>query len=312
MNRVCGRLVCAAMVATISVVTPLRGQVQCEAPRTIGPLPDALVEASGIVRDPRTPDVLWLHNDSGHHPNLYAIDKGGRLLGRAPLVDLPGVDVEDIALGRCEAGECMYLADIGDNVGFRPFVAVFQLPLPALPDDGPRARGDDPAELPAVSPLATLTLRYPDGPQDAESLAIDDERGQIVVLSKGRSGEVRMYAGDLDAGDGDEGPQMLTFHGVLNIPTSLGISHQATAADLSPGGDLLAVRTYVTLYFLPWKGADAFDPGRDLESLDLRPLNEPQGEGLAFDVSGKRLYLASEGQRDRPPLLSTVECGPGQ
>jgi len=302
----------AALIATISAVTPLRAQVQCEAPQAIGRLPAELLEASGIVRDPRSPDVLWLHNDSGHHPNLYAIDPTGRLLGYAPLVDIPAIDVEDIALGRCASGDCVYLADIGDNVGFRPFISVFRLPLPALPDAEPGSPEDDPAQLPGVSPQATLAFRYPDGSQDAESLVIDDARGQLVILTKGRSGEVRMYSADLDTGDDDDGFRVLTFRGVLDIPTARGISHQATAADLSPGGKLLAVRTYVTLYFFPWNGAEAFDPARTPEGVDLRPLNEPQGEAVAFDLSGTRLYLASEGQRSRPPMLSVVECGTGE
>ena len=304
MRRV-GSFVTAMLVA---VGSPLPGQVTCDEPERIAELPAALVEASGITRDPRRADVLWLHNDSGHRPSLYAIDLAGKLIGVASLADVPAVDLEDMAIGRCGSGWCVFLGDIGDNIGIRPFVTVYRLPLPELP----RAAAGDVAgdlELPAIAPETAFTFRYPDGSRDAESLVIDDERGELVILSKGRSGEAGVYSAPLPTAGYESGVAMpLTFHGVLPVPTPEGISHQTTAADLSPDGGLLAVRTYVSLYFFDWRGAAAFDPEVDPYAVSLRSIDEPQGEGVTFALEGTQVYLASEGQRRHPPLLSAVKC----
>lgn len=302
-----------AFAALLIIVPPLPAQVTCEPSQRIGPLPPELVEASGITRDPRRADVLWLHNDSGHRPGLYAVDLSGRLIGVAPIEDMPAVDLEDIAVGRCDSRWCVFLADIGDNVGIRPFMTVYQLPLPRLPSAGAEdaettAGSANVRDLPAIAPEAAFTYHYPDGSRDAESLVVDWERGEVVIISKGRSGRIGLYSGPIPAADASEGSRTLTLRGVLPIPADQGIGHQATAADLSPDGSLLAVRTYLSLYLFTWRGAEAFDPDVTPFAMSLATIDEPQGEGVAFDADGTRLYLASEGQRNRGPLLSFVQC----
>ena len=42
---------------------------------------DLITEASGIVAGRRSPGVLWVHNDSGDAPRIYAIDEKANLLG---------------------------------------------------------------------------------------------------------------------------------------------------------------------------------------------------------------------------------------
>jgi len=293
------------VIAVASLLTPhmVGAQIACSTPERIGRLAPQLVEASGITRDPVNAEILWLHNDSGHRPRLYAVDLSGQLIGVAPLEGVSAVDLEDIAIGQCDTGWCFYLGDIGDNVGIRPGITVHRLPVPELPAAGSAV------ELPPVEAVATFVLRYPDGARDAESLVIDDERGEILILSKGRSGEVGLYSALLPASSdtGDEA-RVLTFHGILPIPTNQGISHQATAADLNPDGSLLAVRTYVTLYLFEWDGAAAFNPDAEPHAESLRSINEPQGEGVTFALEEAHLYLASEGQRSNPPLLSEIRC----
>lgn len=294
------------VIAVASLLTPhmVRAQVTCSTPERIGRLAPQLVEASGITRDPVNAEVLWLHNDSGHQPSLYAVDLSGQLIGVAPLEGVSAMDLEDIAIGQCDTGWCFYLGDIGDNVGIRPGITVHRLPVPVLPAAGAAL------ELPPIEAVATFVLRYPDGARDAESLVIDDERGEILILSKGRSGEVGLYSASLPASADTGNARVLTFRGILPIPTKQGISHQATAADLKPDGSLLAVRTYVTLYLFEWEGAEAFNPDMEPHAESLRSIDEPQGEGVTFALEEGRLYLASEGQRTNPPLLSEIRCTP--
>jgi hypothetical protein len=105
---------------------PLPGGV-CEVSGEVVSLNRAIDESSGMVRPRRHPGVFWTHNDSGGTPELFAVDRAGRLLGR---VRLPGVrnrDWEDLAYGPCgdpgtdldrplpERHRCLWIGEFGDN-----------------------------------------------------------------------------------------------------------------------------------------------------------------------------------------------------
>ena len=82
-------------------------------------------------------------------------------IGPAPLratvaVNVPAaVDWEDIAID----GKTIYIGDIGDNAAVRPSIVVYRVTEPALTAKSVNA--------------TTFTLRYPDGPHDAEALMVD-------------------------------------------------------------------------------------------------------------------------------------------
>ena len=59
-------------------------QTRYGTPEVSGSLEEsALTEASGIVASPGNPGVLWVHNDSGNVPAIYALAEDGRAIGRA-------------------------------------------------------------------------------------------------------------------------------------------------------------------------------------------------------------------------------------
>ncbi len=297
----------------------------CETAESVGELPGALLEASGVVRDPRRPDLYWAHNDSGNPAELIAIDGSGRLLGIAPVAGVDNRDMEDIALGSCPTGSCFYLADIGDNLAVHSAILVHRLPLP----EPPPARnletgGSDPLDsgasraLETVRPDTTWRFVYPTGPRDAEALAVDPERGELIIVTKGREDVIELYTAPLrsddSAADGvarerePPGPQTLRRIGRLPLPIGAGTSQFVTAADLSPDGTVLAVRSYSTLYRFRWPGAAAFDTLAQPEHSPLLGALEAQGEGLAWDGDGETLLLVSEGRANRPPTLSRIRC----
>jgi hypothetical protein len=269
-----------------------------------GTLPAPLFEASGIVRDPRRADLFWVHNDSGHQPVLYAVDSTGALAGEVPITGATNRDVEDIAVARCAEGWCLFFADIGDNLAAYAEVYVYRLPLPAIPSD---------AAVPAdpVSPVMTYTLVYPGGARDAESLFVDSDRGELGVVTKGRNGLVELYVADLETLESVDGPVALERVGRLDVPIGSNVSAQyVTAADLSPDGTRLGVRSYSNLYLFDWAGSATFDTLAVPASFTLLPALEPQGEGLTFTIDGTRIYLASEGRESLPPQLSRIDCRP--
>jgi hypothetical protein len=276
----------------------------CTSLEEVGPLPAELAEASGIVRDPRRADLFWLHNDSGNDPALFAVDADGRLVGSVPIANITNVDPEDLALAACGEEWCLFLADIGDNFAARQDLFVHRLPLPPIP------AGAGATEQ-SVSPLATYWIRYPTGPRDAETLIVDSERGELVVVTKGREGLVEMYAGDLETLETADGPVSLDRVGRLDVPTSEHGENTAlfvTGGDLSPDGSRLAIRSYATLHMFDWAGTAAFDTLTASRSYSLLPAEEPQGEGLAFASDGETVFLASETRNGMAQQLSRLVC----
>src|ERR671919_653887 len=74
-----------------------------------GPLArlDGLSEASGVAASRRTPGVFWAHNDSGD-PVLFALDRHGAVKGRVRATGASVDDWEDMAVGPCPPGSCVY------------------------------------------------------------------------------------------------------------------------------------------------------------------------------------------------------------
>ena len=59
----------------------------------------SLNEVSGVVESRQNSDVLWVHNDSGDEPRLYAISTAGALKSTWLLTGAPRGDWEDLAIG---------------------------------------------------------------------------------------------------------------------------------------------------------------------------------------------------------------------
>lgn len=275
----------------------------CGPAEYLADLPSELVEASGIVRDPLDRGLSWLHNDSGNAPILFAVDTAGTLRGSVRLTGALLLDAEDLALARCDNGWCLYVGDVGDNFAQRSTVFVHRVALPEL------TTGGDEIE---VAIEETFVLRYPDGADDVESLVVDSERGELLLFTKGRRGTSVLLATTLDelaAADGSA----VTLRSLGTVPVEIQASAQwITAADLSPNGNWLALRSYESLHMFPWAGAEAFDPEQPPATTSLGTPPEPQGEGISFAPDGRTLYLASEARAGESQRLSRIRCtGPG-
>lgn len=268
-------------------------------------LPIEVRETSGIAVSAHGTDVLWTHNDRGNDPILYSVSADGRLLNR---VAVPGAvleDWEDIEAGSCDAGRCLYIADIGDNTGTRESITIYEVVEPA-PD----------AE--STLPARPLHARYPDGPHNAEALFMLPS-GDLFIVTKGDDGPLMLYrypaamaetnpgAGALAGGGSGAAGDTVTLEKVREGHTPEGRGDLVTGAAASPDGRWVAVRTYSTLYFYP---ADSFVSGDDVVpvTVDLRPLGEGQGEGVAIEADGT-VWLTSEAASRRAlPRLARLSC----
>lgn len=245
-------------------------------------LADARIdEASGIARGITNPAVVYVQNDSGDSARFFAVD--GRTGATRAVYAVPGatnVDWEDIAVARDARGvSSVWLGDIGDNGARRAEIRVYRV------DEPPRA-----------GPTEVWRLRYPDGPHDAESLAVAPG-GAAYIVTKSAFGSSAVYA--LPGRPDPDRLQLLrrvgeltfSFTGTPGGPNSVG-QLTATGAGFSHDGSVLAIRTYTDAYV--WR----VPHGDVAAALRARPVRvalpaQPQGEGIAVD--GDRLLLDSEG-----------------
>lgn len=242
-----------------------------------GPLAriESLPEASGVAASRRTPGVYWAHNDSGD-PVIFALDEQGAIKGRVRVTGARVEDWEDVAVGRCASGWCLYIADIGDNSGKRGHVTVYRVPEPAPGDE-------------ATAQVDVFDVTYPDGAADAEALFVTGE--SVFIVTKGDPGPVALYRlRGLDAGR----KVRLERVGEPLATRDVAAKDRPTAADASQDGRWVGVRTtdYVSFY-----RTEDLTAGRWREAVraDLTALGERRGEGLTFTAGGDLVLVGEAG-----------------
>lgn len=268
------------------------GATGCEPTGPAHALPAILEESSGVAWSPTHPDVLWSHNDGGHEAALYALDLQGRLLGAFPLRGVRNRDWEDVATGPCGAGHCIYVADTGDNAEVRPQVSLLRVQEPTALEDGVSLE-------PEVFPMV-----LPDGPRDVEALfVLPGER--IHLITKGRNHAITVYRYPPPLRPGE----VVTLEEVQTLTEgSMAIPSQVTGADADPCGAGVAVRTYETLTFYAVEGGRLV-PLEGAE-VNLRTLEEPQGEGVALAPEGQVALTTEGGNFGGKAALRTLSCRP--
>ncbi|HET6878364.1 MAG TPA: hypothetical protein VFH38_12600 [Jatrophihabitans sp.] len=249
-------------------------------------------EASGIAVGVRSPGVVYVQNDSGDTNRFFAVN--ARTGATAATITVDGarnVDWEDIATAPDAAGTpSVWLADIGDNDATRRAVQIYRVAEPRV-----AARAHDRSI--AVPVAATWRLRYPDGPTDAESLAVAPD-GTAYVVSKSLTGTSAVYR--VPRAPGAARSRALRKIGAIHFvargtPNPFGVAGEllATGAALSRDGSQFVVRTYAAAYLWPVRRHDLAGALRSRPTYLALP-RERQGEGIAFD--GRRLLVDSEGR----------------
>ncbi len=254
-------------------------------------------EASGLGDSALNPGVLWTHNDSGDGARLFALAHDGRLLGTYTL-DTPTRDWEDLSLGWDDnlGAPAIYVGDIGDNAESRESIVVLVVPEPHVDP----AAADATSESLAVA--ATLTLTYPDGPHNSETLMVDPVTGDLLVVTKDYGGDTEIFVKRAPHVDGTETPLVWVAQLQFGSPPLTG-SGATTAGDFSPLGDRIAIRTYSHAWL--WRRDQADDLATTFAATpcDLDAPNEVQGEALAFTADDAGYLVVSEG--DASPIRRT-------
>ena len=256
---------------------------------------DELLEASGMQASFSREGDFFVHNDEGE-PVLYAIDQTGADHGSVLIVPAKNKDWEDITSVPVDEGRWLVVGDIGDNKAKRKSIKLYFVEEPK-PGEFDRYSG-------RLDLKHTISLKYPDGPRDCESMAFDPASNQILLLSK-RDKPARLYAIDLETAL-TEGKAELAFLGAiasLRPPTSrdrfkwggkTDFISQPTGFDISSDGSYAVVITYRSLYRFRRK------PGEDMISALQRKPDEVvgppsiQNEAISFSADGKSIYVTTE------------------
>ena len=256
---------------------------------------DSLSELSGIAASRRNPGVLWVHNDSGEAPRIYAINEKAQLLGECSIRGANNRDWEDIAAGPGPdpSQSYLYIGDIGDNAAKYPEVVVYRVPEPQVDAATPFAST-------TVGPADAIRLTYPDGPRDAETLIVDPLTRDIYIISK-RELVPKVYRAAY--------PQSLTQQTRLEQVAVLPFASFPTGGDVSPDGRRVIVRGMFSAAI--WdRPLGEGPPSAEHRRGDPEPLwhafsgkpkaipvaGEPQGEAVCFDRKGEGYFTISEGK----------------
>lgn len=254
-------------------------------PKKIAQIEEKFIdETSGMAVSRRFPELIYVHNDSDGSPEIYVLDTLGKYRGKLQLEGVVNRDWEDLAMGPGpNAGEpYLYVGDIGDNFSKYEELIIYRFPEP-------RELRKEMRVVPEK-----ITLRYPDGAKDAETLLIDPISGDLYVLTKRNARNTLYKASAADLYD----ENTVLLEKVMELPVTLSVG-----GDISADGLQVIIKNYWVVYY--WEK----EPGTPLEECLLQkprllPYDpEPQGEALAFSPDGNSYFTLSEKKLRVDPVL---------
>src|SRR3546814_4778992 len=122
-----------ALLATTLLLAACTAQAPFAQPS--GMLLDArLDEISGLAASQAHEGVLWMLDDGGNDPQLFAISTRGVLQATFQVAGVAKTDWEDIAAFELDGRRYLLVADTGDNGGLRRSLQFPMIEAPAHPD----------------------------------------------------------------------------------------------------------------------------------------------------------------------------------
>lgn len=242
------------------------------------------IEISGAVASRAHPGLLWVHNDSGDTARLFALNPSGAHLGEFHLEGIDATDWEDITISRDPntGKEILYIGDIGDNNSTRASVTIHKVIDPWTT----AINGVVPTRA-----ISSTTFTYPDQPRDAEALLIDPWTHELYILTKREMNQI-LYRVPTDVPTGSIG----IAEKIVTLPTPpIGsIRDHIVAADISPDGDEIIIKTYLQMLYWQRENHQSLADTLVKEPMSAPYAVERQGEAIAWDAEGLGYFSIPE------------------
>lgn len=243
-----------------------------------------LSEISGMAASGQHRNVLWLIDDGGNAARLFAVSTKGRRRATFTIDGVTKTDWEDLASFTQGGKRYLLVADTGDNGGLRH---TLQLHAIAEPSRMENAR---------IRPVWSIAFRWPDGARDCEAVAVDSERGEILLISKKRY-PPEVFTLPLRPARGVQTARRIGVLGGVPRDPQRGrgpdLGAQVTAASISPDNRTLAVMTY--RHLLEYRRGGGDWPAALATPSTARVLPWlPQAEALTFAADGGSLFATGE------------------
>lgn len=234
-----------------------------------------LTEISGVVASRTHPGTLWVHNDSGDGPRVFALGPDGTVRGEVQIDGAQAADWEDIAIGPGPAGsssDWLYVADTGNNFRLRRTVAIYRFPEPGSTGDG-RATAQK------------LDVRFDDGDRhNVEAMFVDPRSGDMLLVTKTSDARAQLFRISARA-----------FDAASAVAEQVGIveaGSKVTGADISPDGARIAIRTSGSISLWDRRAGESIT-----DAVARTPVSvaAPSSESIAFSPDGASWISISEG-----------------
>ena len=256
-----------------------------------------IIEASGMAASRLRADVLWLLNDGGNDPYLYAAGRNGSDLGRVRILNAPNVDWEDLAAFRFDNSAYLLIADVGDNKAQRKDYYLYIVREPEV-------SGRLPDDAAALDWTWRIRFMYADGPRDCEAVGVDPLEKKILLLSKRRVPPV-LYELPLKTENSHTLQIARRITAIENIPQPTTddliedpkfgrFRAQPTALDISSDGSLIVVLAYKNAFLYKRPASDRWSGVFQKPPLLVVMPQLRQAEALCFDAQGRSLFVTSE------------------
>jgi hypothetical protein len=250
------------------------------------------VYLSGLAASHAHPGVFNAHNDSGDSPRFFAFDGAGATIGEFVLQGISAVDWEDMTVGPCPAGSCVFLGDIGDNNQQRANIAILRVTEPNV------SVGSNVGTINVAYDRFEYT--YAPGPQNAEALLAHPLTGNLYIVTKNTAGTSLVFR--IDAPTSPGASQTLQTLVDLPLPTPGG--RLVTGGAIHPCADRLLLRTYDALLEYTATSAE-FETAFSATPRSVPAATEVQGEAVTYLADGRGYVTSTEG---RSPTLSVARC----
>lgn len=289
LQRFAPLLLFAGCAATVLAATPV--------PEVTGRLENpAIREASGLARSQREAGVLWVINDGGADVIVHAIDHAGIRQGEFKLKKSNNKDWEDLASFRLDDIAYLLIADIGDNLARRPYRTLYIV-------EEPQAAENHKAKI-----AWRLDYSYPNGPRDAESVAVDVENQRILILSK-RDIPPLLYALPLHP-EADDRLTASLLGPVLSLPRPRREDvefapfrkdwyWQPTGMDISQDNLAAVIMTYRAVYYYERDPEQGWFDALNSKPLRISLGNFKNAEAIAFADDQRTVIVTGEGKHSR-------------